>query len=189
MGLNLFTRQEYKSYKGITSSNSDGQIDSLIPKVSEFTKTYCKRTFIDYYNDPIIQYSPGGFDRILLHEIPVANVTSVQQSKDYGQTWTTLVKFTDWVQDGDDIISLHSSGIFEKLIRGYKIAYFGGYETVPEDLKVACMDLLTYYKDNEAAVKSTKAAGTNSTQIEYIQSSSLPAHIKRVFDLYMADYS
>jgi hypothetical protein len=188
MGLSLFTRQEYKSYKGINSANSDGEIDSLIPKVSQFAKTYCKRTFIDYYNDPIIEYSTGGFDRILLHEIPVANVTSVQQSKDYGQTWTSLVKFTDWVQDGDDIISLHSSGIFEKLIRGYKIAYFGGYETVPEDLKVACMDLLTYYKDNDAAIKSTKAAGTNNTQIEYVQTSNLPAHIRRVFDLYMADY-
>jgi hypothetical protein len=56
------------------------------------------------------------------------------------------------------------------------------------------MDLLTYYKDNDAAVKSTKAAGTkaagtNNTQIEYVQSSSLPAHIRRVFDLYMADYA
>jgi hypothetical protein len=50
------------------------------------------------------------------------------------------------------------------------------------------MDLLTYYKDNDAAIKSTKAAGTNNTQIEYVQTSNLPAHIRRVFDLYMADY-
>ena len=63
------------------------------------------------------------------------------------------------------------------------------FELTPEDLKVACMDLLTYYKDNEASVKSTKAAGTNSTQIEYIQSNSLPAHIRRVFDLYQQDYA
>ena len=173
---------------GINSANSDGEIDSLIPKVSQFAKTYCKRTFLDYYNDPLVEYNAGGFDRILLKETPVANVTSVQQSKDYGQTWTSLVKYTDWVLDGDDIVSLHPSGKFEQLIRGYKISYFGGYEATPEDLKAACMDLLTYYKDNEGAVKSTKAAGTNSTQIEYIQTSSLPAHIRRVFDLYMADY-
>jgi len=188
MGLNLFTRQEYKAYKGITSANSDDQIDSLIPKVSQFAKTYCKRTFIDYVNDPLVEYNPGGFDRIVLAEIPVISVASVQQSKDYGKTYTALVKFTDWVQDGNDIVSLHASGKFEQLIRGYKITYFAGYETVPEDLKVASMDLLTYYKDNEASVKSTKAAGTNSTQIEYIQTSSLPAHIRRVFDLYMSDY-
>jgi hypothetical protein len=188
MGLNLFTRQEYKAYKGITSANSDSQIDSLIPKVSQFAKTYCKRTFLDYASDPLVEYNRGGFDRIILTETPVINIASLQQSKDYGKTYTPLVKFTDWVQDGDDIISLHPTGKFEPLIRGYKVTYFGGYEVVPEDLKLACMDLLTYYKDNEASVKSTKAAGTNSTQIEYIQTSSLPAHIRRVFDLYMADY-
>lgn len=189
MGLNLFTRQEYKSYMGINSANSDGEIDSLIPKVSQFAKTYCKRTFVDYYNDPLVEYSEGGYDRILLKETPVANVTSVQKSVNYGQSYTSLVKFTDWVQDGDDIVCLHPSGSFEKLIRGYKISYFGGFETIPEDLKMGCMDLLTYYKDNDAAVKSTKAAGTNTTQIEYIQSSSLPAHIRRILDLYMADYA
>ena len=188
MGLDLFTRQEYKSYKGITSANSDGQIDSLIPKVSQFTKTYCKRTFVDYASDPLVEYNPGGFDRIVLSEIPVISVASVQRSIDYGKTYTTLTKYTDWVLDGNDIVSLHPSGKFEQLIRGYKITYFAGYESVPEDLKVACMDLLTYYKDNEGSIKSTKAAGTNTTQIEYIQTSSLPAHIRRVFDLYMSDY-
>jgi len=189
MGLNLFTRQEYKSYMGINSANSDGEIDSLIPKVSQFAKTYCKRTFVDYYNDPLVEYTEGGYDRILLKETPVANVTSIQKSVNYGQSYTPLIKFTDWVADGDEIVCIHPSGRFEKLIRGYKVTYFGGYEAVPEDLKMGCMDLLTYYKDNEAAIKSTKAAGTNTTQIEYVISSSLPAHIRRIFDLYMADYA
>jgi hypothetical protein len=189
MGANLITRQEYKQYMGINSSNSDGEIDTLIPKVSEFAKTYCRRSFIDYANDPITITTDGGYKNIFLTEIPVINISSVSQSTDYGQTWTKLTKYVDWIQQGDTITSLHGSGIFPVLLNGYKIQYFGGYETVPEDLKLAVMDLLTYYKDNEAAVKSTKAAGTNTTQIEYIQSNTLPAHIKRVFDLYMADYS
>lgn len=189
MGLSLFTRQEYKSYKGISSSNSDGQIDSLIPRVSEFAKTYCRRTFVDWVNDPLVEYSAGGFREIILRETPVIQIASVQQSTNYGQTYTALTKFTDWVQDGDYILCVQPEGKFKELIRGYKITYFAGYETVPEDLKLACMDLLTYYKENEAAVKSMRAAGTNTTQIEYIQSNSLPAHIRRVFDLYQQDYA
>lgn len=189
MGLSLFTRQEYKNYKGITSANSDGQIDSLIPKVSEFAKTYCRRTFVDWVGDPLVEYSAGGFREIILRETPVIQIASVQQSTNYGQTYTALTKFTDWVQDGDYIVCVQAEGRFKELIRGYKITYFGGYETVPEDLKLACMDLLTYYKENEAAVKSMRAAGTNTTQIEYIQSNSLPAHIRRVFDLYQQDYA
>lgn len=188
MGANLITRQEYKQYMGINSANQDGEIDVLIPKVSEFAKTYCKRTFIDYANDPYVEVVDGGYQNIFLRETPVLSIASVSVSTDYGQTYTKINKFIDWVQQGDSIRTLNPQGVFQSLIQGYKITYFGGYESVPEDLKLAVMDLLTYYKDNEAAVKSTKAAGTNTTQIEYIQSSSLPAHIRRILDLYMADY-
>lgn len=41
MGLPLVTRDEYKDYVGINSTNSDEIIDAIIPKVSEYVKTYC----------------------------------------------------------------------------------------------------------------------------------------------------
>jgi hypothetical protein len=112
----------------------------------------------------------------------------VQKSTDYGQTYSDLTEFVDWVKDADYIVSIDPRG-FEPLINGYLVSYFAGYETVPQDLRLALLDLITYYRKNDGAIHSTKAPGTNAVQIEYISTTSLPAHIKRVLDMYVADYA
>jgi hypothetical protein len=188
MANNLITRAEYKAYANISSTNSDTEIDAILPKVSQLVKTYCRRTFIDYIDEARSETFDGGYSTLLLKETPVTQVISVQKSTDYGQTYTKLTKFSDWVQTGDYIVSIDPRG-FEPLINGYRVNYFAGYETVPEDLKLAVLDLVTYYRKNDSAVHSTKAPGTNAVQIEYISTTSLPAHIKRVLDMYVADYA
>jgi len=191
MGLPLITRTEYKAYVGITSPNSDAVIDALIPKVSELVKNYCRRTFVDYVNDAKIETTSGGYGKnLLLAEYPVISVTGVGWSEDYGQNYTDLVEFTDYVVEVEKghIVSLAASGEWDKCLNGYQVTYTAGYEILPEDLKLAVMDLVTYYIKNDASVHSPKAPGTNSVQIEYITSSAFPAHIKRVLDLYKASW-
>jgi len=189
MGLNLITKVEYKAYVGITSPNEDVIIDSLIPKVSQLIKSYCRRTFIDYVNESKVERFNGG-DLFYLKEYPILAVDSVEYSTDYGQTYTSLTNYTDWVLDAsDDAIKPISASTFQVLVNGYKVTYAGGYETLPEDLKLAVFDLVTYYRKNDSAVHSSKAPGTNTVQIEYISTTNLPAHIKRVLDLYVTDYT
>ncbi len=55
MATDLITKTEYKNYLGIQSSNKDDEIELLIPKVSSLVKTYCRRTFIDYYDQPVLE--------------------------------------------------------------------------------------------------------------------------------------
>jgi hypothetical protein len=190
MGKNLVTRAEYKTYAGITSPNQDAEIDTLIPKVSELVKTYCRRTFIDFYDEAAVDRSSGGFEKIILKETPIVQILSVEKSTNYGQTYSSLVEFQDWVLDAEEntVVALSTAG-FEKAINGYQVSYYGGYEYVPEDLKLAVFDLITYYRKNDGAIHSTKAPGTNAVQIEYISTTNLPAHIKRVLDFYVADYT
>jgi hypothetical protein len=188
MATNLITKAEYKAYAGLNSVNQDTEIDLLIIKVSELVKTYCHRTFIDYYDEAKTEVFQGGFKELLLKETPVVNIVSVNYSADYGQTYTKLTKFTDWVQKEDSVLAVNPSGFTEK-INGYKVVYFAGYEKVPADLSLSVMDLITYYRNHDVSIHSTKTPGSNSVQIEYISTTSLPAHIKRVLDLYTADYT
>lgn len=191
MGKNLVTKAEYKIYTGISSTNQDAEIDLLIPKVSELVKSYCRRTFIDSVDNAITQRSNGGFDTIILKEGPVQQVLSVEQSTDYGQNYTELLEFTDWVLDAEDntVKSLLVNG-FEKALNGYQVTYLAGYILVPEDLKLAVMDLITYYRKNDASVHNNRTpGGGGSVQLEYIMNTNFPAHIKRVLDLYVADYA
>lgn len=188
MGKNLVTIQEYKAYANLTNPNHDAEINSLIPKVSALVKSYCKRTFVDFLDDPKLQYFNGGTASHILEEGPVQQVLSVEYSSDFGQTYTSLQEYIDWVQDNEYILSVNPRG-FARQLRGYRVIYSAGYETLPEDLKLGVMDLVTYYRRNDAAIHSNKAPGTNAVQIEYISSTTLPAHIRRILDLHTADYA
>lgn len=181
MGADLVTLQEYKIHNGITSTNQDAELKALIPQVSDLVKTYCRRTFIDYYDEAKTEIFDGGFKKLLLKETPVVQIIAVSRSQDYGQTYTKLTKFQDWVQKDDQIVSLAPIG-FAEGINAYKVDYFAGYETVPNDLKIAVLDLIYYYMRSDSAVHSTKSISPNTMQVEYITNTNLPAHIKRILD-------
>jgi hypothetical protein len=188
MAIDLVTKAEYKTYMGITSANADTEIDFLIPKVSDLVKSYCRRTFVDYYSNIKVEVYDGGFKELLLKETPLVSVASVQYSADYGKTYTTLTKFEDWVIKDDSIVSLWTNG-WTKAINGYRVSYFAGYDTVPGDLKLAVLDLVEYYSRNNGVVHSGRDINPNTTQINYVSSTNLPAPIKRVLDQYVADFT
>lgn len=190
MGLPLVTKAEYKAYAGITSTNQDVAIDILIPKVSNLVKTICRRTFIDYIDDPKVEYFEGGVSFMPLSEYPILSVSSVEQSTDYGNTYTTLTQYTDYAfsKKSEQVVTI-SGEAFPELVNGYRVTYTAGYEEIPEDLKLAVLDLIGYYIKNDMAIHSPKAPGTNSVQIEYVTTTNLPAHIKRVLDQYTANYA
>ena len=188
MALNLTTKEDYKAYTGIKSTNYDAEIDALIPKVSALVKNYCRKSFVDYWDVPLTEIFDGDSKILLLKETPVVQVSQVTFSTDYGVTGTPLTVGTDYIVRSDNIISTNPQG-FKYALNGYSVTYTAGYEDVPNDLELAIMDLITYYRKNDAAIHSTKAPGTNAVQIEYISTTSLPAHIRRVLDLHVADYS
>jgi len=189
MALNLVTLAEYKAYIGINSSNQDTIINAILPKVSALVKNLCRRTFVDYAATDKVEYFDGGTSYISPDEYPIISVTSLEYSSNYGSTYSALADFTDYaVRKASGNIIPTKSLTFSEAINGYKLTYKAGYTELPEDLKLAVLDLVTYYIKNDSAIHSSKAPGTNSVQIEYVTTTNLPAHIKRVLDLYMANY-
>jgi len=217
MGLPLVTRAEYKAYAGITSTTSDTKLDSLILQTSELVKSICRRTFVDWVDDTKVEIQEGGGPLIILQESPVIAINSVELSTDYGKTYTTLVEYTNYVLDlkagalrpiqmtqyplevygsapygtinyGFTPYGTTVNPIFPKAINGYRISYTAGYEELPADLKLAVFDLVTYYQRNDGAVHSNNAPTGSGIQIQYITDTSLPAHIRRVLDLYTTSY-
>lgn len=188
MGLNLITRAQYKTHEGINSTNYDSEIDDLITRISSFVKQYCRRTFLDYVDEAKVDIFDGGYKTIWLPETPVLSVSSVEFSEDYGQTYTELQEFVNWVKRGDELVTTSPLGVFPEQLNGYKVTYTAGYSELPADILLACFDLINYYRQNNSAVHSSKSPGTSKIQIEYISTASLPANIKRILDLYKADW-
>lgn len=185
----LVTLAEYKSFAGLTSPNSDMEVKSLIPMVSEYVKTYCNRTFIDYYDDSKVEVFAGGVPNIELTEFPINSIDSVEWSQDYGKTYTTLVEYTDYTLDleTESIVPINKD-IFPKYVNGYRVTYTGGYEKLPADLKSAVLSLIEYYLKNDMAIKSSRDQGSNTVQVEYVTSTNLPSHIRRVLDMYRGSF-
>lgn len=191
MGQNLITVAEYKTYSGITSTNQDAALALVIPKVSDLVKSICRRTFVDYVDESKTETKRSlTNNRFLARETPLMSVGSVEFSSDFGQNYTALVEYTDYVVDTDsDAVEIISYPYVDySRVNAFKFTYNAGYETVPQDLKMAVMDLVQYYLRNDSAVHSTKSISPNTMQIEYVSSTNLPAHIKRVLDLHTAYY-
>jgi hypothetical protein len=190
MGLSLISRSDYKIYAGISSNTQDVLIDSLIVKISALVKSICNRTFIDYVNDAKVDYYDGGTSTLLVEEYPVLNITSLEYSADYGNTYTTLTEFIDYAVSriNYSIISIKTNG-FPYAVNGYRLTYTAGFTEIPEDLKLAIFDLVTYYIKSDMAIHSNRNQGANTVQVEYVTTTSLPSHIRRVLDLHAAHYN
>ena len=162
MARNLITLADYKLYASINSTDFDDRISSIVNKVSELVKTYCNRLFIDGYFYP--------------QEFPLQALINVEYSTDMGETYTQLL---DCVLDrSKDAIYIPELG--REGINMFKITYTGGYQKTPEDLKLACLDLVDYYYKGESVPRRSSMNNT----IEYVMTSDMPSHIKRVLDLY-----
>lgn len=190
MGTDLVTLAEYKTYAGISSPNEDTKISDIIPKASALIKSICRRTFVDYVDDMKVEVFASGADKVYVGEFPIINIDSVEYSDDYGATYTTLTEYTDYVVSKEDGV-IHFLGWESVLaqLNAYRITYTGGYEELPEDLKMACLNLVNYYLKNDMSVKSQRDAGSNKVQIEYIIDKRLPAPIQWVLNGYIANVS
>lgn len=192
----LVSLSEYKEYKKITSSTRDGKIQNLITQVSKLVENYCNRTFLDYASSPgITEWFDSNTEIVYLKQFPVIQVNSVSTSVDGGITQVALT------QDDPDYagfyVDLENGAVRTQkagdkfLARGYyntdyrslEINYFAGYTELPEDLKLAVLDIIAYYEDQENKPTQALMGATIDNPLPYT-ANSFPPHIRRILDLY-----
>lgn len=185
MALNIVTLAEYKTYAMINSTNQDPEIKLIMPGITAFIRTYCNRTFVDYFSDTKTEVFSGGYSSYITKEYPLISISSLEYSSDNGATYTTLTEYVDYVYDGElERVVPTNGSVFPKLVNGYKITYNAGFEVYPVEIKLAAMDLITYYLKSDSSVKSSRSAGSNTSQIEYVLNAGLPSNIRRILDQY-----
>lgn len=184
----LITLAEYKAYAGLNTPNQDAQINALIPGICQYVETYCNRKFKYYITEPFTEVFSGKYYPIQLKHHPVTQILQVKESVDHGATYTTLDEYTSWVLDKEEGTVVQPLGVFVAGINRYSVTYNYGFETLPDDLRLAIFDLVKYYMKNDMAVHSNKAPGTSQVQLDYQTNAAMPAHIRRILDLYKVDY-
>lgn len=193
---NLVEIEDYKFYRDIKGVGSDDKLEVLVPSISALVKSYCKNTFVDFNtaNGPKIEtLSPRSTSSIFLRELPIISVTTVEEKSSIdAASYTTLVEGTDYYVDTEiSTIIRIASGAERNWTTGFntvRVTYTAGYDTLPEDLKIAIFDLIAYYlkeeyKEDRTIVNSSiKNQGSSSIR----QDINFPDHIRRVLNLYRA---
>tara|TARA_B100000214_G_scaffold85182_1_gene58119 strand:+ start:16 stop:603 length:588 start_codon:yes stop_codon:yes gene_type:complete len=189
----LITLQDYKTAEGISAPKDDARLNVLIPSVSELVKTYCGNTFVDFYSSNKTEtFSINWATHIVqLTESPVNSIVSVKERESYGSSYVTL---TEGAQEY--FLSPDTDSIFRTTQSGYKnwprgvgaveVVYRAGYSAVPADLKLAVLDLITYYLKDEHKQRQSIAGASiqNASSSSQRDNVAFPDHIKRVLDLY-----
>lgn len=191
---NLITLQDYKTAEGITQPKDDARLNVLIPSVSQLVKTYCGNSFVDFHSSNKTETFDinWGTHVVQLTESPANTIVSVQERTSYNGSYTTLTT-TDHEfylnTETDSVFRTLSSGGFKDWPQGVgavKIVYTAGYSAIPGDLKLAVLDLITYYLKDEHKQRQSIAGASLQNQGSTSQSNNVgfPDHIKRVLDLY-----
>lgn len=190
---NLISTSIYKTMTGITSTNQDTRIAALCESVSQLVKTYCNNTFVDFATDAKTEIYNIDYNEhfVQLTETPIIAITSVAERDNPTGSYTTLTNNEDYYVDSvTDTIFRVDSGGKEKTFKSgkgaVKVVYTAGYSTLPQDLELAVMDLITYYLKDERKQRQTIAGASLSNQPSTSQRDNVgfPDHIKRVLDLY-----
>ena len=190
---NLITLQEYKTAEGISAPKDDARLNVLIPSVSELVKTYCGNTFVDFFSSNKTEEFniDWGTHVVQLTESPVNAIVSVQERETYSSSYATLTTgaYEYALDKTTDSILRTTGGGYKNWpvgVAAVKVVYTAGYSAVPSDLKLAVLDLVTYYLKDEHKQRQTIAGASLQNQGSTSQNNnvSFPDHIQRVLDLY-----
>jgi hypothetical protein len=197
---NLITLQQYKDFAGIQGVTEDAKINVIVPAISQAVKTYCGTSFIDYYSTNKTEY----FDikdtyttSIMVDESPLNTVVSVEERQSQSESYVTLIsENSDGSGKYEYIVDTTVDSIFRtddmndkafpKGRKAVKVVYTSGYATTPEDLKLACFDLVKYYLKDERKDRLQIAGASiqNNVSTSLRENIGFPDHIKRILDFY-----
>ena len=187
----LITLAEYKEAEGIASPKEDLRLASLVPSVSQLVKTYCGNSIIDYYSTNKVETFNIDWNThiVQLTESPVNTIVSVEKRDSVTASYTTVASTDYYLDTSTDSVLYVTGSTYKNWPRGagaVKVTYTAGYSECPSDLKLAVVDLITYYLKDEHKERRTLGGASiqNQSTSSVRDSVAFPDHIKRVLDMY-----
>lgn len=164
----LITTSEVKSFLDIQTSTWDTLIGTLITNCSVWIENYCGGIRFKNSGSNVTEYHDGdpfaeGNKSIFLNNFPVISVASVSSANGDldDPTWDAYDPANDYVVNtSTGEISFYSLPVGKRNIR---VVYQGGYSAIPEDLKLACIEMVarTFNKRKSFGVANESVGGAS----------------------------
>lgn len=195
----LTTRARVKTFLGITSTDDDTLLDSLINVVTNFIENYCDRRFkLTTYTDEV--YDGNGSQQMLLKQYPVVAFTQLgeRDSVDNQSSWTAIDSEDYFVNLVTGIID-YINGLFRRLPRHYRATYQAGYDVDVSDiaktleaagagdLEFACWSLVSDMYDEYKGEADITSESLGDYSVSYAAVEENPV-IKNILEKYKRPY-
>lgn len=154
------------------------QLEVLIDQTTELFEGYCDRKFL---SRTYTEYLDGtGTYNLFTKHYPITSISGIYDNSSWEWTDSDLISGTNYRIKNDNCVICNTTwGEYDQNI---KIIYTAGYATVPEDLKLACIEeVVRKWKNrNTVDVLAISAADGSVTRYE----KDLMPSTKQVLDRY-----
>lgn len=178
--MSVITLQEYKQFKGINNPNKDETLQILIDSTNELVESYCQSSFGSVEVSGV-RLNQSNYTIILPHA-PVSSISelAIKRSSDVTEVLVEDDQFILYPEEGT--IELVDPSIqLPKNPRSFIASYTHGVDSVPMSIKLAAVELVTYYDKRE--FNKSQDIG-NGQSVDFTDSSILPSHIRTILDMY-----
>lgn len=184
----FITLQEYKEYKKLTKNDDDVKLGIIVNAVNSLIKAYIGRGVVLDPDTPIVEYITLDYDTdvIFPESWPINSVVSVTEVP-YGYNYDSTIHLpleadVDYlISDNDRIYKV--GGTWKTGPKAIRLEYTAGYDTVPDEIKLAAVELVNYYY-KEQFLQARTTGNTTITQLVPNQS-TMPPHVKLILDNYI----
>lgn len=190
----LCALEDVKSYLGITNTNQDALITTLISNASAFIESFCGRVFESAsYSET---RNGNGAASIFTRQSPITAVSSVTVDGVAIQAAPDTISY-GYVTDGQRIYLRGSAGVgtrtqallggfpiaFTRGIQNVVLAYTAGYAVIPADLNQACVELIADKLAKQSRIDK-KSETLGSQQTVSFDLSDMPARVRTALGAY-----
>ena len=200
--MDLITLEEYKSYNALSDNpKEDERISLLISSVSSLIQAYLKLDFVGGRTITEVQFLDYDTNIIFLENYPVVGPVTVTESDRYtndSSVHVSLVSNIDYVLNASEgtLLRTYTLGGFANwplspgivTINYSTASRFGiDLEDLPNDLKLATIELVKYYMKEE--YRQSKTVQGTSIVNTLSEGKDFPQHIQVILDRYNTRYN
>jgi hypothetical protein len=170
---------EYKEYAGITNPKEDDKLEILVEYAGSFVEMYCNTKFSPVSISEERNYCFNS--EIMLQELPVISVDEVRVMS--GKTLLGVLPFEDYLlEPAQGIVTVVEPSIsIPDTNLNVSVDYTYGYREVPPTVKLAAMEIVTYFSKRE--FNKSRNIGNGETA-QFADPNIIPTHIRASLDLY-----
>ena len=183
--IDLTTLTKLKAHLGVTGTDDDTLLKTLIDQASELVEQHCGREFAKKSRT---EYHDGkGLSSLILKVRPIESITSIHDDLDRDFETADLVDADDYTFYPDSGIVTYEEGKFQDGNRNVQVIYVAGYEDVPSDLELSCnMVAATIYnwaKQGREGIASENLGGASVTYEKELLSPPVVAMLAKYRDV------